>query len=73
MSATTTIPTLPTTGFLRLNQVLKFLPIGKTKWYAGIKTGEYPRPVSLGPRTSGYRAEDIRALIARLGSQAVAQ
>jgi predicted DNA-binding transcriptional regulator AlpA len=61
--------TLPATGFLRLNQVLKFLPIGKTKWYAGIKSGEYPRPVALGPRTSAYRAEDIAALIERLGSQ----
>ena len=63
-------PALPTTGFLRLSQVLKFLPICKTKWYAGIKRGEYPRPVSLGPRTAAYRAEDIAALIQRLGGQA---
>jgi predicted DNA-binding transcriptional regulator AlpA len=52
---------------------LKFLPIGKTKWYAGVKSGEYPRPVALGPRCSAYRAEDIAALIERLGSQAAGQ
>jgi predicted DNA-binding transcriptional regulator AlpA len=69
MSATAHIHTLPATGFLRLSQVLKFVPIGKTKWYLGSRSGEYPRPVSLGPRTSAYRAEDIAALIQRLGAQ----
>ena len=59
-------PALPVTGFLRLNQVLQFLPIGKTKWYAGLKTGEFPQPIALGPRAKGYRAEDIRDLIEKL-------
>ena len=71
MSATA--HTLPATGFLRLSQVLKFVPICKTKWYAGIKSGEYPRPVSLGPRSRAYRAEDIAALIQRLGAQTSGQ
>lgn len=62
--------TLPETGFLRLHQVLKFVPICKTAWYAGVKLGIYPKPVNIGPRTAAYRAEDIRELIARLGSQA---
>ncbi len=69
MSTSLTPPILPTTGFLRLSQVLQFVPICKTKWYAGIKAGIYPRPVALGPRTSAYRVEDIAALIERLGSQ----
>ena len=63
------IPTLPATGFLRLSQVLQLIPVCRTKWYAGLKTGEYPKPVNLGPRTAAYRAEDIAALIERLGSQ----
>ena len=63
-------PTLPATGFMRLSQVLQFVPICKTKWYAGIKSGIYPRPIALGPRTAAYRVEDIRALIERLGAQA---
>lgn len=62
-------PTLPATGFLRLNDVLKFIPIKKTRWYAGLKSGEYPQPVALGPRARGYRAEDIARLIKRLGEQ----
>ena len=67
------MPTLPATGFLKLEQVLKFLPYGKTRWYDGLKTGEFPQPVPLGTRARGYRVEDIRALIERLGSQATGQ
>ena len=65
-----TVVNLPEAGFLRLSQVLQFLPVGRTAWYAGVKRGEYPRPVALGPRTQAYRVADIRALIDRLNSQA---
>ena len=68
-----TTPILPETGFLRLNQVLQFIPVKKTRWYQGLRTGEFPMPVALGPRAKGYRAEDIRAVIERLGSQAAGQ
>ena len=65
--------TLPTTGFLRLNQVLQLIPYKKTAWYAGLKAGRFPKPVPLGDRARGYRVEDIRALIERLSDQAVGQ
>lgn len=64
---------IPETGFLRLSQVLKLIPIGRTAWYAGVNAGRFPKPVSLGPRTAAYRVEDIRALIERLGAQAAGQ
>lgn len=60
---------LPETGFLRLRQVLQLIPIGSTRWYAGVKAGEFPAPVSLGGRAKGYRVADIRALIERLNTQ----
>lgn len=60
---------LPETGFLRLRQVLQLIPIGSTRWYAGVKAGEFPAPVSLGPRAKAYRVSDIRALIERLNAQ----
>ena len=66
-------PTLPETGFLRLNEVLRFIPYKKTRWYAGLKTGEFPQPVALGPRAKAYRAEDIRALIERISTQGAGQ
>lgn len=61
---------LPETGYLRLAQVLRFIPIGRSSWYAGIKDGRYPRPIRIGPKTAVYRAEDIRQLLAELDKQA---
>lgn len=60
--------TLPETGLLRLPQVLSFIPIGKSSWWAGVKSGRYPKPVKLGARTTCWRAEDIRALLDSLDS-----
>jgi predicted DNA-binding transcriptional regulator AlpA len=57
---------LPPTGFLRLHQIVPVLiPVGKTTWWQGVKAGRYPQPVRLGPRTTAWRVEDIRALIER--------
>jgi prophage regulatory protein len=57
---------LPETGFLRLSRVLFFIPVGKTCWWEGVKTGRYPKPVKLSARCTAWRAEDIRALIQAL-------
>ncbi len=54
---------LPETGFLRLEQVLKYIPVGKTSWWAGVKSGRFPPSIKLGPRTTAWRVEDIRKLI----------
>jgi predicted DNA-binding transcriptional regulator AlpA len=50
---------LPETGFMRLPQILKVFPIGKSTWWAKVKAGKYPKPVKLGPRTTAWRVEDI--------------
>jgi predicted DNA-binding transcriptional regulator AlpA len=57
------------TGFIKLPEVLRLIPVGKTKWYNGIKTGEYPKPVKLGLRACAWRVEDIKALIEKLGGK----
>lgn len=57
---------LPDTGFLRLPQVLAPdgpIPVSKSTWWHGIRTGRYPKPIKLGPRITAWRVEDIRALI----------
>lgn len=59
----------PPTGLLRLPQVLALIPVGKSSWWRGCKTGRYPKPVKLGPRTTVWRAEDIAALVQSLGIQ----
>lgn len=55
---------LPETGFVRLPTVLEHFPIGRSTWWAGVKSGKYPQPVKLGPQTTAWRAEEIRQLIA---------
>jgi prophage regulatory protein len=63
---------LPNIGYLRLSQILgdskkgipALIPISKSSWWAGIKSGKYPKGVHLGPRTTAWPVEAIRALIA---------
>ncbi len=64
---------LPETGFLRLSQIIgdpkaeppipAVIPVGKSTWWAGVKAGRFPKAHKLGPRTTAWRVEDIRALI----------
>ncbi|MBP3974249.1 helix-turn-helix transcriptional regulator [Pseudoxanthomonas spadix] len=56
--------TLPETGYLRLPQVLALFPVSRSTWWAGVRSGRYPQPFKLGERTTAWRAEDIRELIA---------
>lgn len=56
--------TLPAEGYARLPQVLAAFPVSRSTWWAGVKSGKFPKPVKLGPRTTAWRVSDIRALIA---------
>jgi prophage regulatory protein len=61
--------TIPKTGFVRLPQVLAVIPVGKTCWWEGVKSGRYPKSVKLSERCTGWKAEDIRNLIKQLSEQ----
>jgi predicted DNA-binding transcriptional regulator AlpA len=54
---------LPEHGYVRLETVLTVFPVGRSTWWKGIKAGRFPAAVKLGPRTTAWRVEDIRALI----------
>jgi predicted DNA-binding transcriptional regulator AlpA len=58
-----TLAPLPAEGFAREPQVLAALPFSRSTWWAGVKSGRFPKPVKLGPRITAWRVEDIRALI----------
>ena len=55
---------------LRLPQVLNLIPVSRSAWWAGCKNGRYPKPVKIGPRTTAWRAEDIKALLRKLSASA---
>lgn len=60
---------LPPTGFVRLPQILSHIPVSRSTWWTGVKSGKYPRPIKLGKNTTAWKAEDIHALIEKLASQ----
>jgi prophage regulatory protein len=72
------IQQLPEVGFLRLWQIVgnkktnipALIPISRTSFLNGVKSGKYPKPVKLGERTTAWRVEDIKALIAEMGGAA---
>ena len=65
--ATTPASDLPTTGFLRLPQVLRLIPVSKSTWWQGVRDGRFPRSLKLSARCTVWRAEDVRALISHPG------
>lgn len=70
--------TLPQTGFLRLPQIVgdknakppipALIPVSKSAWWAGVKSGKYPKSIKLGVRTTAWTVESIRALIESMGA-----
>jgi prophage regulatory protein len=67
---------LPSTGFLRGWQIWgcdrrntpALIPVCRSSFLAGVKTGKYPQPIKLGERTTAWKVEDIRSLIEKLGT-----
>lgn len=70
---------IPAAGFLRDRQIVgdpkanppipAILPIGRSTWWAGVRSGRFPKPVKLGPRTTAWRASEIRELVERLSRE----
>ncbi len=56
---------LQSTGYLRIKQVLKIIPVSKSTWWAGVKTGRFPSPTKIGPRITVWSVEDINEFLAR--------
>ena len=55
----------PKSGFVRLSQILAPngpIPVSKSTWWAGVKSGRFPQAQKLGPRTTVWKAKEIREL-----------
>lgn len=61
--------------YLRIRQIVgdkakgiqPLIPISESAWWAGCRSGRYPKGVLLGPRTRVWTAESIRNLISTGG------
>ena len=59
----------PTDGYVRLKQILGPhgpLPISRSGFWAGVKTGKYPKPRKISARVTVWRAEDIQLLLQKI-------
>ena len=55
-----------TNKLMRLSQVLKLIPVGKSTWWAGVKTGRFPQSYKLSERITVWKRSDIIALMDRV-------
>jgi prophage regulatory protein len=70
---------LPTTGFIRLNQILgnpktdppipAIIPVSKPTFWQSAKDRRYPQPVKLGKRCTTWSVDDIRRHIESVGGE----
>jgi prophage regulatory protein len=59
-------PPGPKIGLLRLRSIIGPngpIPVSRSTWWAGVKSGRFPAPVKLGPRVTCWRSESIQKLI----------
>lgn len=56
----------PGVSFLRLPQILAFVPVGKSTWWRWVAEGKAPKPLKLGPKTTVWKSEDIAAFLEQL-------
>lgn len=64
---------LPFTGFVRQRELLgdpkaeipipAIVPIKPTTLWRWVRNGNFPKPQKIGPHTTAWRAEDVRAWI----------
>ena len=48
---------------LRIKQVLEIIPVSKSTWWAGVKSGRFPEPIRLGSRCTCWRVSDVLRLM----------
>jgi predicted DNA-binding transcriptional regulator AlpA len=65
MSEHSTNQILPEIGLVRLATILQVIPVSKSTWWDGVKSGRFPQPVKLGPKTTCWYAEDIRQIVCK--------
>lgn len=78
MVKATTAHRLPETGFLRIWQIIgnpkaeppipPLIPVSRSTFLHGVKTGKYPKPIKLGERTTAWKVSDIRDLVEQINN-----
>ena len=67
---------MPEAGFAKLKQIIgdknscppitPIIPVCRSTWWAGCRTGRFPKPVKIGLKSTAWKWSDIRDLCTRL-------
>ena len=50
----------------RLEQVLERIPVSKSTWWAGVRSGRFPESIRMGERCTMWQESDIDAWIEKI-------
>lgn len=64
---------VPDEGFLRLDAILRLIPVCRSTWWGWVSSGRAPQPIKLSANVTVWRTLDIRNLIRQLGEPATAE
>mgnify|MGYP000849605094 CR=1 FL=1 len=53
---------------LRLRTVLTMIPVGRSTWYQGVRSGRYPKQIRLSARAVAWDRGEILELMQRLAT-----
>jgi len=59
---------LPEEGFVKLNFILRLIPISKSTWYEGVKKGYFLEGTDFGARSKFYPVASVRELMNKIES-----
>jgi len=75
---TSTAHQIPEIGFLTLYQIIgnrkatpptpPIIPVSRTTFLDGVKSGIFPKPVKLGGRTNAWKVDEIKSYINSIGA-----
>jgi prophage regulatory protein len=60
---------MQTDRLLRLPQVLELIPVSKSHFWQGVRTGKYPRPFKLSDRVTVWRESEVMQLVNKGGGE----
>ena len=61
-------PQIPPITLMRIPQILKVMPVSKSKFWLMVQRGEFPKPIKIG-RSSFWTIEQVQAFIRERSGQ----
>jgi prophage regulatory protein len=68
MAMSQSSPQIPPITLMRIPQILKVMPVSKSKFWLMVQKGEFPKPIKIG-RSSFWTIEQVQAFIRERSGQ----